>query len=329
MDVMYKIAGKIKQLTPRFITHSVDSFIDCFDRRKCNLQEKCIILLCDGGISSQIYQYVWGQILIDSGYDLKYDTTFFKKYGRDTLGRRNRFFLLERLCDIKRFEIAPDYLVRHYKFNYLNMDNQPPNPDWMYIEKEWQIPLYLGNYYKCNPDMFIFYINKYIHLKSPEEVLNSKNLKIYHKIISGESVGIHIRRGDMVVDTDRWKSPNINYFIKALCLNEMSGKDCYFFSDDISWVENNIIPLLPANQSYTLVNSGDEEAHQDLYLLSACKYQIASQGSFGVVAFVLNRYEKKILVYPKDSRVENLERLKKEHVIVLDKDGKVIEKYDA
>lgn len=321
MELIYKVKGKIKQLTPSIILHGINGIIDIFDSKKCRQEEVCLILLCDGGISSQLYQYVWGQILIDKGYNLKYDTSFFVKHGRDTLGRKNRFFLLNRMCKLERFETAPDFLVRHYKFRYLNMENQPPNPDWMYIEHNWHSPLYLGNYYKCEPDRFIQNIKKYVHLKAPNEVLNDKNLKIYNKIISQESVGVHIRRGDMAINTDRWKSPENNYFVRAISLNEMKGKSYYFFSDDISWVKNNIIPLLPMQESYVLVENGDEEAHQDLYLLSSCKYQIASQGSFGVVAFVLNNNQDKILIYPKDSRAENLERLNGERVIVLDGEG--------
>lgn len=307
-------------MTPKCILNIIDGFVDLFDKRRCRDGSK-LILLCDGGISSQIYQYVWGQMLIDAGFDVVYDLTFFRKYGRDALGRKNRFFLLNNLCDLKRFVVAPEYEARHYKFRYLNMENQPPNSDWMYIEHDWHPPLYLGNYYKCNPNFFVQNIKKYVCFKKPEEVLNKNNLVIFTRISQGESVGIHVRRGDMAKNTNRWKVPRIEYFLKAVSIEELQGKDYYFFSDDIKWLKENIITRLPINTSYTIVDSGDKEAHQDLYLLSKCKYQVASQGSFGVLAFVMNENTNKMLVYPAESRTENLDRLKGENVIVLDMEG--------
>ncbi len=290
---------------------------DPFDREKCKKDTDCLVLLCDGGISSQIYQYVWGQILIDRGYRLRYDVSFFGNNGRDQLGRKNRFFLLDKLCYIKRFEAAPDYQIRHYKRSCLNMDNQPPNPDWMYIEKDWTVPAYLGNYYKCLPQNYVKYINEYIDLKTPEEILDTTGMETYRRIVnSNKSVGVHIRRGDMVVDTDRWKVPGPDYFIRAMEKFGVKDSDYFIFSDDLDWVKENIVPLLAEGTSYTLIGSGDNMAHQDLFLLSVCKNQIASQGSFGYVAFVLNRNPGKMLICPDDGRKENVERLKGENVIV-------------
>lgn len=314
--VLYKVFNKLPA--------SVHRILDLYDEHMCNRHGKCIVLMCDGGLSSQVYQYVWGQMLIDLGYRVKYDLCYFKYNGTDLLGNDNRHFLLHKFCALPRFDIAPEYLVRHYKKYYINQLNQPPYADWMYLERKWNEPVYLGNYYKCAPNDFIRNIRKYISVKKSTEILDKKNYAIYKKIISSDSVGVHVRRGDMLKGTDRWMPPQIEYFINAVNYEKFRGKNFFFFSDDPKWVIDELVPLLPRNNKYIPVVNNENVAYIDLFLLSSCNYQIASQGSFGTLAFILNDFKEKMLVYPAGSRAETDERLKNENILRLDAYGNII-----
>lgn len=304
----------------RRIKRLIKTILYCFEdivlAIRCMFSKPCLIIFCDGGISSQMYQYMWGQSLLDKGYNVKYDLTFYEENGKDMYGVFDRSYTLDKMCNIRQIESAPRWQIKYYKRHYLNMLNQPPYSNLMLLEREWKIPQYLGNYYSCPPEKYLQYFEKYIHLRSPEEVFDEKNLREYYKIKQSDSVGVHIRRGDMVKDTSQWISPSIKYFINTMQSEEFSGKEFYIFSDEMDWVIDNILPNLNQDIKYHLMlQNGSDKGYMDLYLLSACNHQIASQGSFGVVAFVLNQYKNKMLMLPLGSRGSLKARLKKENVV--------------
>lgn len=295
----------------------------CLQWVSCHTKPPCLILNCDGGICSQIQQYVWGQILIDLGYPVKYDHTFFYTNAKDMYGKFDRSFMLDRLCVLPRMEIASSGEVAYYQRHYLNPQNQSPNPISMPLIQNWKAPLYLGNYYYCPPEDFKSYLQKYVKLRTAQEILDSQSFAIYQKITSCQSVGVHVRRGDMARNEFEWKNPTPQYFVNAIKSPEFEGCTFFFFSDEIDWVKENIIPKLPENINYYLVEANDSKnGYQDLYLLLSCRHQIASQGSFGVFAFFLNPNPQKLLMFPKGGRGERVDdRLKKENVVFWTLDG--------
>ena len=306
----------------RFHNFIRDKVVDFRQKMLCQKLPPCLILNCDGGICSQIHQYLWGQILIDAGYPVKYDLTFYEDNAKDMYGNFDRSYALDKLCYLERNAVAPRYQVEYYKRHYLNPDNQPPKPIVMSLHKDWPMPLYLGQYYTCNSNEYLSAFKKYIHLRPAEEILDHASFAIYKEILATESVGVHVRRGDMSQSSSAWVVPSIDYFIRALTIPEFQDKEFYFFSDEIDWVKQNILPGLSSNIKYHLVDQNDSsKGYMDFYLLSRCKYQIASQGTFGSMAFVLNPYEGKILVLPKDSRLNMQERLAGEHLIFISLDG--------
>ena len=270
-----------------------------------------------------MYQYMWGQALIDRGYNVKYDLTFYEDDGKDMYGMFDRSYTLDKICEIDRVEKAPRWQVNYYKRHYLNKLNQPPEPNCMSLSYEWNQPQYLGKYYSCEPDEYIPFFKKYIHLKSPEKIFDKDNLNLYKQICSCNSVGVHIRRGDMVKATNQWTTPTVDYFVNTICSKEFFGMKFYIFSDEMDWVIENIIPKVKEKVEYYLVqNNGSDKGYMDLLLLSACKHQIASQGSFGVVAFVLNQNPDKILMFPLGSRKIVEKRLVNQNVIYYNLQGK-------
>ena len=288
----------------------------------CAKFSPCLIIFCDGGICSQIYQYMWGQMLIDEGYPVKYDHTFYEDDGKDMYGNFDRSYVLDKLCYVERLEIAPRFQAEYYRKHYLNPLNQPPYPDnVMNLHHSWQPPQYLGNYYTCDFQEYLPAFQRYVHLRPANEILNGDSYKLYEKITSCESVGVHIRRGDMVQATSAWKAPTVNYFLQAIQCIAPANKEFFFFSDEPDWVKGNILPLLQ-NVKWNLVEcNGSDKGYMDLFLLSNCKYLIGSQGSFGIVAFALNPTPDKLLILPLGSRKNISSRLHNQNVIYFDLNG--------
>lgn len=289
---------------------------------KFRKEPPCLIFLMDGGIASQMYQYVCGQVLAERGYKVKYDCLFYEDDGMDLLQKNPRSFALNKLCEVSDMEIASREQIDYYKRYYLNKENQPPHPASMPLDENWKAPLYLGNYYICQLDMYTAYFRKYIHLKSPEQVLDEENMRVFREIQKTQSVGIHIRRGDMMLSVTNWKFPTLDYFVNVIHSPEMQNKMFYIFSDDTGWVKNVLLPAVPKIQYRLMDFNGPERAHMDFYLLCHCKAQVASQGSFGIVTFVVNPNPGKLLMAPDSGCGNTRETLQGENVIYWTLDGK-------
>lgn len=291
---------------------------------KFRKEPPCLIFMMDGGVASQMYQYVCGQALAERGYKVKYDCLFYEDNGMDLLKENPRSFALDKLCEVSDMEIASREQIDYYKRYYINKENQPPHPASMSLDKNWKAPLYLGNYYICRLDMYTTYFKKYLHLKPPEQVLDEANMRIFREIQKTQSVGVHIRRGDMMLSVTDCIFPEMDYFINVINSPEMQNKTFYIFSDDMDWVKKILLPAVPEIQYRLMDFNGSERAYMDFYLLCHCKAQIASQGSFGIVTFVVNPNPDKLLITPDSGRGNTRESLKGENVIYWTLDGQRI-----
>lgn len=289
---------------------------------RCRREGPLLILFCEGGVSAQITQYIYGQMLLDKGYRLKYDHTFYRENGADADGRFDRSFTLDRLCELDRFSVAPAWQSGYYRRHHLYAGNQPPNDPVADLDRPWQPPLFLGQYYRCEPQQFLPAVRRYIRLRPPEQVLDGPGLALYREISACDAVGVHVRRGDMANQAYHRRLPELEYYLNAVTAPEFAGKTFYFFSDEPDWVRDTLLPRLPSGTDCRLVQGNDSYyGYRDLLLLSACRHQIASGGSFGKMAFIFNRYPGKTLMYftlegTKDDRFAG------ENVIYWTADGK-------
>ncbi len=88
-----------------------------------------------------------------------------------------------------------------------------------------------------------------------------------------------------------------------------------FFSDEISWVQDNIIPFVKNQLTHTLVtDNGSDKGYVDFFLMSKCDSFVTPQGSLGKYARLL-RTDDALIVEP-SSKVM-FENELSENVIVL------------
>lgn len=132
-----------------------------------------------------------------------------------------------------------------------------------------------------------------------ETILNETSKNISNKILQTESVSIHIRRGDYLLEKGKINFNNIctsDYYKKALryISTKIFDPSFFVFSDDIEWTKDN---LGISNAVYIEHNKGTD-SWQDMFLMSKCKHHIVANSTFGWWGAWLDENKDKIIVAP-------------------------------
>ena len=245
---------------------------------KLHIKHPIVVVYIDGGICSQMLQYLHGQYYVEYGIDVYYDDTWFKTNGKDQFGNMSRDFELTDICPNLKYKRITKLKRKWYLIFFKAMktnDDRLPNPNKIqhsiYLNGYWDLPADI-----CN-DLFVKCFN----------LQDSKETKLLKNLENQTIVGLHVRRGDLAQgDNPYYGGVTDNYFVRAieLCNNKFNPQKYLFFSDEPDWVEQNI--CLRINSQYEIVRGN--KAWEDLWLLAQCPVIVASQGSFGKVAAKLN-----------------------------------------
>ena len=280
--------------------------------KRLGIEPKLIVFM-DGGLCSQINQFAVGEFYREKGYKVEYDFTFFEKNGKDLNGIFDRNFQLDKFINIDKNQIIEsnksisNYIYKRLFFNSIHIEN---NPIVNWVCDDFCPPIYLNNYYTFKPEKLIEVFNKFIHLRNTEEILDEENLKIANRIIESDSVGIHVRLGDLAKPVASYRPVSVDYYLRAINLPELKNKELFFFSEEPDWIEQNILPKLDKNIKTNIIKNPSNVGYKDLFLLSLCKHQICSQGSFGPYSYIFNHNKNKICVLPQLSLIKNWEWVK-------------------
>jgi hypothetical protein len=183
-------------------------------------------------------------------------------------------------------------------------------PDSHYIEKK--RASYDENITKLCRDLYLdgYWQNSKYFDKNRECILNSFNLKRGHQknkvlkkylcqISESESVALHVRRGDYLLNKNQEHhgACDLDYYKKAILhMQGMTKNDCMFFifSDDITWCRENFHFL---NNKLFIVDT--DKPVYDLELMKNCKHNIISNSTFSWWGAWLNNFDRKIVIAPK------------------------------
>lgn len=126
---------------------------------------------------------------------------------------------------------------------------------------------------------------------------DEKNMHIRHKILGTNSISVHIRRGDYLMNPFISTVCTKKYYLDAIELikNKVHDPIFYFFSDDIKWVKENL--KTNNNSIYIDWNKG-EKSWIDMNLMSLCKHNIIANSSFSWWGAWLNDNLNKIVIAP-------------------------------
>lgn len=252
----------------------------------CGLIRPKVIIYMDGGICSQMHVYLCGECYRRASLEVLYDTTWFKKCGKDMDGRFDRKMELLEMFPNLPFVTVSQKQSKYYRsfFSVKNINGQLPDPQTV------RQTIYLGGYYHLYPtieykNLFNECFDKKIRCATSHIILSSPN--------DGTNCAVHVRRGDLVNKDEAFYKANPwykqipdAYFFETIKFvsRHYPNAHYYFFSDEPDWVEKNIIPNVDAPCELIQGN----KAYEDLLLISECDVVIASQGSFGTTAARLN-----------------------------------------
>ena len=154
-----------------------------------------------------------------------------------------------------------------------------------YYEGYWQCPNYFASIKPLLIEIF----------KHPEP--NKYNAELIKEILSTNSVGIHVRRGDYLKSEDFKGLCGVEYYKKAIreVLKRVKDPVFYVFSNDIKWCEDFLTPLFKGNKYVFITDNKGEDSIWDMFLMTYCKYLIIANSSFSWWGAFLNK--NKLQVY--------------------------------
>jgi|SaaInl8_200m_RNA_FD_contig_41_2269409_length_3092_multi_3_in_0_out_0_3 hypothetical protein len=256
-----------------------------------------ITVRLNGGLGNQMFQYAMAKALAShNNTKLVLDTNEFDTYDLRDL-------------ELDKYNIKAEVINKNYVLKKiikkLRLDKLFPT---YYVEKSLK---YDSNIKDLNNDIYLegYFQNERYFLDIRDELLKDFTIKdslsSYTQQIEKEifdedvSVSLHIRRGDYISDTNTNNvhgTCDLEYYKKAM--NLMKGKynniKYFIFSDDISWVKDNLKIL---NAIY--IDSKEKRIpHEDIYLMSLCSHNIIANSSFSWWGAWLNRNNDKVVIAP-------------------------------
>jgi hypothetical protein len=131
---------------------------------------------------------------------------------------------------------------------------------------------------------------------------NSQSLEIAERIANTQSVSIHVRRGDYVLDpeTNRFHVIyDLAYYKQCVSLisEKVTTPHFFVFSDDPSWGTDHLRLDYPTT---FVVHNDATRDYEDLRLMSMCKHNIIANSTFSWWAAWLNTNPYKIVLAPRE-----------------------------
>lgn len=269
-----------------------------------------IITKIHGGLGNQLFEYAAGRMLA-SKYKtiLKLDISSLTKAETKRnfnlgifninadIATNDEVVVINKLDTSKKRKILWNMMFflgikKFYFFREKGMRYDPSIrkiPDNSYIHGHWQSEIY----FKEIEDS----IRKEFVVKT---VQSGSNAVMANKIFNSNSVSIHIRRTDYVMN-DSFKKIydvcNLKYYDDAIryVMKKVDNPTFFIFSDDINWVKNNM--SFPKGVIFVDINDSNT-CYEDLRLMSQCKHNIIANSTFSWWGAWLNTNQDKIIITP-------------------------------
>lgn len=288
-----------------------------------------IIVKLSGGLGNQMFQYALICALQKwfPGTTVKADVSTYKLYDAHNGFELNRIFSLDKRAGLKVASMREQYAVRgeiplfmggsvgrkveipvawfnarsrevFTRFGRRHVireeDGSPeevlgrlqgldPKLHW-YIDGYWQNEIYFREVINLLRERFVF--------PTLDDNRNGDTAKLLRR---GNSVGIHVRRGDYV--HSEFDVLSMDYYRRAVeyVRARVEEPEFFVFSDDetyareaFAWLES--VHIVSPNRG--------AESYRDLQLMSLCRHNIIANSSFSTWAGYLNPHEDKLVVYP-------------------------------
>ena len=265
-----------------------------------------------GGLGNQLFQYAAGRALsLRLGIPLKLDVDDFGGYGL------HQGFELDRLIASK-IELASEVdkqavlgwqkgrvirrVLKKSSLAFARNKNYIVEPSFTYWSgiNDLKDNIYLDGYWQSEKyfNEFVSTIRADFAFKLP---LSAKNLEIASQISKVNAISLHVRRGDYMSNKKTNSMHGVcslDYYRNAIknILKRVENPVFFVFSDDISWVESNLV--IDAESVFIDHNFGIE-SYNDMRLMSLCHHHIIANSSFSWWGAWLGNNKNKIVIAPK------------------------------
>jgi Glycosyl transferase family 11 len=268
------------------------------------------------GLGNQLFQYALARSLASrKKVDYRLDTTFYSTNvftDHPRIYQLDRFNIREQLAgreEIERYT-HPSFLQRRWR----NLESRLRPYYKQRVVNEVRLD-FDENIFLVNSDTYLFgYWQDLRYFSEIEDDLKKeltfryapegRNKELLDQIRSSASVSLHIRRGDYLTDSytvNNVDSCNADYYRRAVeeIARAVDRPVFFIFSDDLAWVRENFsIPF----QTVFVDNNPQENAVEDLRLMSNCRFHITANSSFSWWAAWLSGYPDKKVAVPKTWR---------------------------
>lgn len=257
---------------------------------KIHLFKPYIIVYVDGGICSQMHQYLLGRYYAEQGFHVAYDIGWYARNGKDNDGIHSRIFEFPKLWPELEMEIASSKMIAFYSRVF------PVQRNGMHFPLPVTPPKYFHGYYFFDDEQY--YGEMYRRYFKVENAVHMGKTSLIEEW-PGIKCAVHVRRGDLAKMNDVFYGEvTVDYFQKAISYvkTQFENVKFFFFSDEIEWVEEHLSQYY-MDSPHMLVRGN--HACEDLNLMAHCDCFISSQGSAGKVAALMNG--KGLLIVSNDS----------------------------
>jgi len=259
------------------------------------------------GLGNQMFQYAFGKSVSAAHQQtVKFETSYFQKTDFRQLGVENFNVELPKLT-------LQEHLTYNYLFRYISFLSRKI-PVFNFLSKNFyqekihfqfdpEVFTKSRDYYSGYWQDYRYFENiraKLLHDFNLLEQPTSQNREMLQKIVSTDSVSLHIRRGDYLAISGQ-DTCTMEYYKKSIeyIYQKIDSPIFFIFSDDMNWVKENF--QIPQEVYY--VDFNDTSPQHDLNLMKHCKHNIIANSTFSWWGAWLNDNPKKIVLLPKEWRV--------------------------
>lgn len=298
-----------------------------------------IIIQVTGGLGNQMQQYALYRKFLSLGKEAKLDISWFTENDRQARIYAKRKLELEYFDNLpyevctereKRVLVGGGSLVSKAKRKlFLNSKKIFRETDMYHPEIFDFVDKYLCGYFACEKYYGDIMEELREKIKFPPSK-NLENIKLAELMGQGESVSIHIRRGDYLEPENAAMFGGIcteDYYVGAV--QEMKRRfpnaHFYLFSDDVFYVQEHY-----QGEEYTVVDvNRGKDSFYDIWLMSRCRHQICANSTFSFWGARLNGNKDKVVIRPwihKNSQMYEADRMHElwQGWMLMDKKGNIV-----
>lgn len=267
-----------------------------------------IIIKVMGGLGNQLQQYALYRKFVRSGKEARLDLSWFsdsKEQGTVLARRELELAYFDRLVyevctpEEKADLVGRDDLSGKLRRKLLPFTVHCFEESRMYHKELLTFEnMYISGYFACEK----YYADILYDLREKIQFPpsnNPLNREMAGKMQNGNSVSLHIRRGDYLDKENVATFGNIctdAYYEEAVSLikEEIPDAHFYVFSDDIPYVKTKY-----CGGDYTIVDiNHGRDSFYDIWLMSNCKHNICANSTFSFWGARLNPNENKVMIRP-------------------------------